>query len=86
MSPLPNRIRRLIERRPLKGDLQGQLFWLVDVILACSETGLVQEAQCLKKALGFLGKYLEQNSEPQLNAAMHELETFEGLLAQRRRG
>lgn len=83
--PLPNKIRRLVERRPRREDLQGQLFWLVDVIRACSDTGLHQEAMHLKKALGALGRYLQQNDAPALAQATTELDVFEALLEDRRK-
>ena len=83
--PLPNRIRRLVERRPRREDTQGQLFWLVDVILACSETGLTVEEAHLKKALGLLGRFLQHNDEATLTQARTELEVFEALLAERRK-
>jgi len=85
VSKVPNRIRRLLERRPTKDDVQAQLLWLVDVIFACSEVGLLHEAAHLRRALGHLGKYLEEHVLPELELAFTELQNFEKLLEDRRR-
>ena len=85
LIPIPNKIRRLLDKRPTKDDLQAQLFWLVDVIFACGETNMLHEAAHLRRALGHLGKYLEDHDEPELARAMSELEAFEGLLRERRK-
>jgi hypothetical protein len=86
VSKVPNKIRRLLERRPLaREDVQAQLLWIVDVIFACSEGGLLREAAHLRRALGHLGKYLEEHVIPELELAFHELQHFEKLLEDRRR-
>lgn len=86
MNIISNKVRRLLERRPLRDDFQGQLFWLVDIIFACGEAGLLSEASHLRKALGHLGRYLEEHTQQELDLALTELGRFEELLAERRRG
>lgn len=74
----------MLDKRPAREDLQAQLFWLVDVIFACSEAGMLGEATHLRRALGFLGSYLEEHAEEALGKAISELEAFEKLLNERR--
>ena len=76
-SRVPNRLRRLLERRPPRSDLSAQMFWLVDVIFACSESNLTDEAALLRSALGHLGRYLEEGQAAALGAALNELAAFE---------
>jgi hypothetical protein len=85
LIPIPNKIRRLLDKRPAKQDLQAQLFWLVDVIFACGEASMLHEAAHLRRALGHLGKYLEEHQDDELARAMSELDEFERLLAERRK-
>ena len=69
----------------MRDDLHGQLLWLVDVIFACSGAGLLHEAAHLRRALGHLGRYLEEHASSELEGAIRELEQFEKLLEERRR-
>lgn len=74
---LPNRLRRLLDKRPPKADLSAQMFWLVDVIFACSELELRDEAALLRSALGHLGRYLEEGQSSELGAALTDVDAFE---------
>lgn len=46
---------------------------------------MLHEAAHLRRALGHLGKYLEEHVDPELGMAMKELDEFERLLAERRK-
>ena len=74
----------MLDKRPAKEDLHAQLFWLVDVIFACSEASMLGEATHLRRALGYLGNYLEEHSQDALGKALGELEAFEKRLNERR--
>jgi hypothetical protein len=55
------------------------------VIFACGEANMLHEAAHLRRALGHLGKYLEEHDPQALTLAMHEIEEFERLLGERRK-
>lgn len=46
---------------------------------------MLHEAAHLRRALGHLGKYLEEHEDGELAHAMNELEEFERLVAERRK-
>jgi hypothetical protein len=50
---------------------------MVDVIFACNEAGLQEEAAHLRRALGHLGKFLEEGEMSERDLAFSELAAFE---------
>lgn len=74
-----DKIRVALQRRPGPDQFREQLFWLVDLIYACTSTGdakLIAHARLLEEALGELGDYLETGEAHALEQAQSNLEEF----------
>jgi hypothetical protein len=73
------KIRLALQRRPADNQFREQLFWLVDLIYACTASGdasLIAHARLLESSLGNLGTYLETGEAEALQSAQHNLEEF----------
>ncbi len=73
------KIRLALQRRPAENQFREQLFWLVDLIYACTASGdpaLIGHARLLESSLGSLGKYLETGEVESLESAQKNLEEF----------
>ncbi len=73
------KIRLALQRRPAANQFREQLFWLVDLIYACTSSGdpvLIENARLLESAVGNLGNYLESGDDEALKTAQKNLEDF----------
>ncbi len=73
------KIARMLSRRPPQGKFREQLFWLVDLVYACKNSGdaeLLRQARLVESALGSLGEFLETGDRDALDEATAQVEQF----------
>jgi hypothetical protein len=73
------KIARMLQKRPPKGQFREQLFWLVDLVYTCKASNnlvLKEEAKLMEGALKRLGDYLETGDQEGLLDASHQVEQF----------
>lgn len=72
-------ISKILKKRPPQGQFREQIFWLVDLIYACKDSGnkvLIEESKLMEEALKHLSEYLETGDMQKLNNATKRVEQF----------
>ena len=73
------KIKELLERKPPRENRREQLFWLVDVVYACKQSGsqaLAQDAAEVEQALGSLQRLIGEEDTAALRNAASVVESF----------
>jgi len=73
------KIKELLDRKPPRENKREQLFWLVDVVYACKQSGseaLAQDAAEVEEALGSLQKLIGEEDTVALRNAASVVESF----------
>jgi hypothetical protein len=72
-------ISKILHQRPPQGQFREQVFWLVDLIHACKESGnkvLIEEAKLMEEALKHISEYLGTGDMQKLSDATNRVSQF----------